>query len=978
MRYSIIMLQVILINLPLIVQSQSLVGEQKVDSMLTACNRNSKEDIQKLEKLNFIAYSYRNISPSKGFIVVAQAIALSKKIKNLKGYAAALNNKAILYLVRREPNKADSAVSEAIKINEKNNDQKPLADNYLVLARISGLNQKFKQELEYYQKAYHTYEKLNYKVGMAEALRGIGVSQSNNGQTQEGINYALQSLQLAENINNQIVVAEALNSLGSLYKTVDNKKAIANLQKAIVINSELGINTGLVSNYLNLGTLYSKLGDKNALTIFEKGIALDKYMGNKNGEGLFDDEFARFYLNTGDYFKAIEYYQISQKIYVETGNRNGEAISIANIGLVHHNLGDEAKYFEYTQKNLKMQEELGNKLNVATALANLAVFYGTTEDYKKSIEYETNAAKIFEELNDQDGMAHCYANLGGSYSSLSEFDKSYFYLNKALHIYEKTLNSNKEQAYVYNKIGYTDALQYNYVKAYRSITKAINLYDSNANKRGLAHALVNLSGVINAATDSEMTVLGFTSTAGYAKALELELRALKIAEEIGEVFRQQRCWENMSDTYEKQKDFAKSYVAYKNYIKLRDSSNSTEKQKEITRLQMQYDFDNKEVKYKYEKQLSDEKMLLQKREIGMQQQALTLSNKEKDLQHLEYLKTQAELNQQKIEGEKQLAINEKKDGELKLIGKEKDLQKAALELTESELAAKEYQRNGFIIGLLILIGLSFLIYRNYSKQLKANKALDKSNQILKETQQQLVQQEKLASLGQLTAGIAHEIQNPLNFVTNFSKLSNELLDELLSAETETERAELYNDLKSNLQKINHHGKRADGIVKGMLEHSRKSVSEKQETNINVLINELSTLAWQNAKINFPNLNCKINTQLDDSIPHLLIQRQEISSVILNIITNALYAIKEKKDAELFIESKLINSHIVLKIRDNGTGIPEHIKQKIFEPFFTTKPTNEGTGLGLSLSYDIIKSMGGNLKVESKENEFTEFTISIPV
>jgi ligand-binding sensor domain-containing protein/signal transduction histidine kinase len=266
-----------------------------------------------------------------------------------------------------------------------------------------------------------------------------------------------------------------------------------------------------------------------------------------------------------------------------------------------------------------------------------------------------------------------------------------------------------------------------------------------------------------------------------------------------------------------------------------------------------------------------------------------------------------------------------------------------------------------------------------------NVELIKTMDNLRSTQTQLIQSEKMASLGQLTAGIAHEIQNPLNFVNNFSELSVELLSELESAPAKEEQTEIIDDLKQNLQKITFHGKRADSIVKGMLQHSRSSTAEKQLTDINKLVEEFFSLAYHGMRAKDPGFNCTMEKHLAPDIPMIKIIPQDVSRVILNIFNNSFYAVDEKaktvKDYQptVSITTKLVDSKVQIIIRDNGKGITEEIKEKIFNPFFTTKPTGQGTGLGLSISYDIIvKGHGGGLQVDSKPGEFTEFMITLPV
>ncbi len=259
---------------------------------------------------------------------------------------------------------------------------------------------------------------------------------------------------------------------------------------------------------------------------------------------------------------------------------------------------------------------------------------------------------------------------------------------------------------------------------------------------------------------------------------------------------------------------------------------------------------------------------------------------------------------------------------------------------------------------------------------------------LKATQAQLIQSEKMASLGELTAGIAHEIQNPLNFVNNFSEVNKEMIDELqieLKSGNVNEAIAISNDIKENSEKINHHGKRADAIVKGMLQHSIRNTGQKELTDINALGDEYLRLSYHGLRAKDKSFNADFKTDFDESIGKINIIPQDIGRVVLNLLTNAFYAVNEKKkmniegyEPTVLIHTKKIKDKIEIGVNDNGNGIPSSIKEKIFQPFFTTKPTGQGTGLGLSLSYDIIKAQGGEIKVETKEREGTTFKIILPI
>ncbi|HSR17101.1 MAG TPA: ATP-binding protein, partial [Ignavibacteriaceae bacterium] len=274
------------------------------------------------------------------------------------------------------------------------------------------------------------------------------------------------------------------------------------------------------------------------------------------------------------------------------------------------------------------------------------------------------------------------------------------------------------------------------------------------------------------------------------------------------------------------------------------------------------------------------------------------------------------------------------------------------------------------------------------KELEQAKEIDKAYTELKTTQAQLIHSEKMASLGELTAGIAHEIKNPLNFVNNFSEMSRELLDEIkteLQNGNKEGAVSIIEDLKLNLEKINHHGQRADSIVKGMLLHSRGNSGEKVLTDLNGLLDQYVTLAYHGLRVQYKDFNITIEKEYDDSIKKINIVPQDISRAFLNIINNACYASNEKKLKNgadfipvLKVSTKNSGKNAEVRIKDNGNGIPFEIRDKLFNPFFTTKPSGEGTGLGLSLSYDIIvKQHAGEIKFESEEGKYTEFIIILP-
>ena len=347
-----------------------------------------------------------------------------------------------------------------------------------------------------------------------------------------------------------------------------------------------------------------------------------------------------------------------------------------------------------------------------------------------------------------------------------------------------------------------------------------------------------------------------------------------------------------------------------------------------------------------------------------------------------------------------VTTNEEINGLKKIQSLQKTITNELLRQRELEAERVAYQNQlkqyALLAGLGILLLVGFLLYRNNQQKQKANISLNEQKEkveqtlkTLQSTQAQLIQKEKLASLGELTAGIAHEIQNPLNFVNNFSEVSEELVEEMQQELTkgDVEEAQaIADDLRQNLQKINHHGKRASSIVKGMLEHSRTATGERQLTDINQLADEYLRLSYHGLRAKDSTFNSDYELTIDENLHKIEVVPQEIGRVLLNLINNAFYAVNERaKQAKtdyqpkVTVKTEATDSHLEIQVSDNGTGMSEVTKAKIFQPFFTTKPTGEGTGLGLSLSYDIVtKGHGGTLEVETEEGKGTTFIVKLPI
>ncbi len=450
----------------------------------------------------------------------------------------------------------------------------------------------------------------------------------------------------------------------------------------------------------------------------------------------------------------------------------------------------------------------------------------------------------------------------------------------------------------------------------------------------------------------------------------------------------------MGNAYKLNGDTAKALEFYKKGIvesyKENDIRDLTMNNLFLARLYKDMNLPDSSIKYAYNALQTGEAVSFRK---GVFEASSLISelykNKNKSDSALKYLS--------RANTEKDSLIGTKRFQELqRIILDEQELQRVE---EAKRIATQNRQKQyALLAGLGVFLVVASILYRNNKQKQKTNKVLETTLTNLKSTQSQLIQSEKMASLGELTAGIAHEIQNPLNFVNNFSEVNKELLTEMkdeMDKGNITDAKEIADDVIANEEKIIHHGKRADAIVKGMLQHSRSSNSVKEPTDINALCDEYLRLAYHGLRAKDKSFNATMKTNFDEKIGSINIVPQDIGRVILNLITNAFYVVNEKKKSPhplkggedyepvVTVSTKRLGSplgdggKIEVRVSDNGGGIPQKILDKIFQPFFTTKPTGQGTGLGLSLSYDIVKAHGGDLKVETKEGEGSTFIITLP-
>jgi signal transduction histidine kinase len=661
--------------------------------------------------------------------------------------------------------------------------------------------------------------------------------------------------------------------------------------------------------------------------------------------------------------------------------------------------------FDSAKENIQILEKIvkpSDSLKIATIYSVYGMMYGVQGNYDSSIKFYEKAIGVNERLNSIKDLTTNYANVAIGYQQLANFPKALDYQQRSLRLAESQKNEEMQantllnMGITYEEIGDT-------LKAERTYLKATDIAVKNGYKIIELYLYTNLSTL-------------YIGSSRWSEAYEYAMKAAALGDTTGDLGIKAASLAKAAISLANQNKFDEATVLSKQSVKMADSSqqplNISQAYEALgTTLYLQKKY---------------------KEAIPYFEKSLGVLNGASNYDH-SYVETYISLSEcyEKTGNYVKALANYKIAAELEDSIKRKDNVRKATELSmnydfekKQEILAAEKKRDDelaktkqlvLIIGLLLVLILAVVALKGYRNKQRANNLLrEQKKQIegtlseLKATQKQLVQSEKMASLGELTAGIAHEIQNPLNFVNNFSEVNKELLAEM---NEEIEKGNM-NEVKSiakniteNEGKIIHHGKRADSIVKGMLQHSRSSTGKKEPTNINALADEYLRLSYHGLRAKDKGFDATIpitiGTDFDESIGKINIIPQDIGRVMLNLYNNAFYAVTEKKksaeagyEPTVSVSTKKINGKIEIRVKDNGNGIPQKVVDKIFQPFFTTKPTGVGTGLGLSLSYDIIKAHGGEIKVETlsaeaaaqagKENEGlpgeqtgTEFIIQLP-
>lgn len=678
----------------------------------------------------------------------------------------------------------------------------------------------------------------------------------------------------------------------------------------------------------------------HALDTLQSALKLAKETGSKNLKARIYGDMGEVYSSISKDKTALVYQLRSVSLSRETGNQKELAWQLTGVGITQRILGNYGDAMEYLMESLKISRSIGDSSTTIEALLAIGFTYIFVERWDDALRFQGQALDIYRQLNDSLGIARIYNDMGVTNMKSGKLEVALAQHRKALAIRMKS----SDNYYTFASYLYIGDI----LEKLDRIPEAIQNYKDALNYAKYSSFKISLP-------DAEISLgRAYMKLPDYPKALNMLTLAYKHSFEMGDgpyqaqsallvakVYLVQEkprlalswlhkaekaatgsslvyladIYQSIAETYSKLGDYRNAYLNQGNYSRLKDTLTVTENLEKIATLSNRLDFENK--------------------------QALQNQGHEKQM-----ILKQAQLRREKV------------------------------------------TRNFSLFGMFVALVLMVIALIRFKEKQKLNKKLSETLYDLKSTQSQLIQSEKMASLGELAAGISHEIQNPLNFVNNFSEVSKELIGEVqneLVAGNYQAAKELLDDVEKNLDKITHHGKRADAIVKGMLLHSRTSRGIKEPTDINALVDEYLRLSYHGLRAKDKNFNAEFKTEFDQAILKINLIPQDIGRVLLNLINNAFYAVSEKasQDVEGYkplvtVISKKLGKNIEISVKDNGNGVPDSLKEKIFQPFYTTKPTGEGTGLGLSLSYDIIvKGHGGKLSLESKEGEGAKFIIQLP-
>lgn len=776
-----------------------------------------------------------------------------------------------------------------------------------------------------------------------------------------GDSYAI--IRLKENLHkmqDDTAKVRILNSLSEAYyfgEQLDSCIKFNNLSRDLIDNLLRNIEVKTDSAYNRRCQILKAMTIRNSALIlegFNKDDAIDslnlameiiKATGDKDGIALINQSIGWIYEYNSQYDIALEHYQIAKSLFEETGNKKKLGFLLSLIGICQRYTGNYGDALESQMQALKIGEETKDSLTIKETLLALGFTYLKVEKWKEALGYQRKALDFLILMKDSSGVSRAYSDIGVTLYAMDSLDEAIenhmaaLAIRKKIREYFSISSSYFYLGSIYNK-------QSRYQKALESFVKSYEYAVKSGYSMNIVDSRLELGKVYHRLGQNDLAMENYREAYSFSKERKDWIGSLESCEAIGDIYFGEKEYA-LSITWYKR---AVSYAQRKAFNKLTPIH---KKLSDVYVIQGSY-----ALAYKHLVLFSQMKDSLLKAENA--EKIIILTSR------LEFENKQALLN---------------------------DRHDKLMKIKQSEIERQRLTRNFSLLGMGIIFILALILFVRFVEKKRLNDKLNLTLSNLKETQSQLIHSEKMASLGELTAGVAHEIQNPLNFVKNFSEVS---VDMIQDAEKEINKGNvdevkiLIENLKINMERIMEHGNRASSIVNSMLDHSRKGSGQKEKVNINKMVDEYLRLSFHGYRAKDKSFAASFETVFDKSLPELTVVPQDIGRVFLNLINNAFYAVNEKrkkmdetlrKDYKpfVFVTTRKKNGFAEIRIKDNGIGIPAEAMDKIFQPFFTTKPSGQGTGLGLSLSFDIItKGHGGKLKVNSRENEGTEFIIELKI
>ncbi|WP_230379803.1 ATP-binding protein [Kaistella gelatinilytica] len=889
----------------------------QIDLLKKELNDHAKEDIFRVNKLNELAFDL-SVMPEDRSKFATEAVSISNKINYPEGKGKALVSLALVK--GREGNAAEFSrlLKEATVISEKTRNTELKASIFIVEGMV-------------------------------------------NDNLQKKLMFLLKADSVAARSSNLILQSRAKYLLANTYVTAfsDYEKAIDYNFKALHLAELANDPKSLIICWTGLGNIYAQIGDqKNALLYLNKAENANQTFKDLGNEYLLQNALGERYRLSGNYPEAIKAYNKGLEVGKILGTNS--SLNESNLADVYTRMNNLPLAFQYANSALKGATQINDVGGEEWIYGILSRAYLKDGDPDRAVYYANLGFSSAKKSGGTENLRDNALALSEAYAKKNDYKNAYE--NRLLYIKYRDSIMNDE---VRNR---TAVEQY----TYNINKKEAQINVLNEQKKGQRNLLIGALSLL---------LLIFTVADLLFKNNRQKQKANKLLEvQKQEIDEKAKALSDQKDNVELLNNIGRKITSslsiekvigtvYKNVNKLMDANvfGIGIYNDQLKTLEFPCTYENGKPLPFYSNSVDDEnrfgsKCFKEGKEIIQHNLAKNYKN------HLQEI----EMPDKGLQAVSVIF--------LPLIVKGKKLGVITVQ-SFKENAYSEYQL--FMLrNIAIYTAIAIDNAESYEE-------LNHTLSTLKETQKQLIQAEKMASLGELTAGIAHEIQNPLNFVNNFSEVSAELVDEMnaeLGKGDIEEAKAIAMNVKQNLEKINHHGKRADAIVKGMLQHSRSSKGVKEFTDLNALCHEYLRLSYHGLRAKEKSFNAMIKTDYDETIGRVEIIPQDFGRVILNLLTNAFYAIDEKaksgiKDYEptVSVLTRKENKKIVIKVSDNGNGIPKEIAEKIFQPFFTTKPTGKGTGLGLSMSYDIItKAHNGELLVECEENKGTTFSIIIPV